>query len=257
MKMKKYTYIIGLIFTSLVLFSCSEFTDCFSGEGAQETRLYDVDFYDKLVLRQNISLEIIQSDEEFVEITTGSRRIDDVKVSVQDSTLTLEAEGLCSAGFSEAPIRAVISTSQLREIRNSSQFAVTSQDVLTYPRLALLSNRDFKSNTINVGDFDLEVDNLSVWVSTTGASIFNLKGKTKKFSFGNYTALGKINAHQLEADTVRADHRGFSDAHVSPKFMMRGEIVSTGNIILHRIPDSINVLETYTGRLMISEEALE
>ncbi len=239
------------------LTSCSDLNDCFSSSGASQTQIFEVDFFDKLVVRQNVSLEIIQSEEEFVEIKAGSNRIDEVYVFVQDSTLFIETGDLCTAGFSSAPVQAVVSTASLREIRNSSQFAIKGKGVLTYPRLALLSNRDFGGPTINVGDFDLEVDNEFVWINTSGASMFHIKGKTQRFDFGIYTATGKIEARNLLADTIWTSHRGYSEVHVSPKNVLKGEIRSTGNITLHRIPEIIDLEETFSGQLLIDENAIE
>ena len=233
--------------------ACSELNDCFTNSGAEETRIFEVDFFDQLVLRQNVSLQIIESDEEFVEITAGRNRIDEVFVKVQDSTLVIETGGFCTAGFSSAPVQAVVSTASLREIRNSSQFPIKSIGVLTYPRLALLSNRGIPGETINVGDFELQIDNDFVWVNTSGASLFNLKGKTNRFDFGIYTATGKIEAQNLIADTINASHRGYSEVHISPKHVLKGEIRSTGNITLHHIPEVIEVEETFTGTIIIDD----
>ncbi|MFO7702094.1 MAG: DUF2807 domain-containing protein [Psychroflexus maritimus] len=248
-----------LLLVTLIGFSlsCNDFEDCFASQGNEETSEFELGFYDKIVLREHISLEIIDSENEFVEITAGSRRMDDVEVYVQDSTLYLEATGLCTAGFSEAQIKAVVSTEKLREIRNSSQFSIKSRNTLTYPRLALLSNVNHPGPTINVGDFDLRIDNSYVWVSSTGNSIFNLQGRTENFSFGNYSSTGRINAQLLKTDTVSVDHRGYSNVHVSPKNHIKGRLRSTGNVILHRIPQTIDVEETYTGKLLIAEDTDE
>lgn len=241
-----------LFFTIWIFCSCDiEATkDCWQSRGETETRSYDVSDLERITIRENIRLEITYGNEDRLEAKGGKTHLDQLNMKQDGESYEFSAEDLCKSGFPEAPIALKLYTSKLKHIRNSSQFNVTSTNTLRLKTLTLIAEEFNDSEALNLGSFQLNVDSEHINITGTGISNFEVSGETEVFNFGTYSGSGSILSRHLTAKVVTFHHRSFSDAIVNPSEVLRGKILSTGNLISIKKPPVIEVEELYTGRLI-------
>jgi hypothetical protein len=247
--MKKY---IAILISTFFLNSCDADStkDCLRGSGKTETRVLDISGLEQLTIRENISLKITFSTEESLEITGGKYHLDQLEIVQNGNEFEFKVDGLCSTGFSEAPIVIKLKSSRLKYVRNSSQFDVISTNTLEFEELTLVSEDFNDTEALSLGNFKIEVDNSLVNIVGSGISDFELSGKTKRLNFGTFSGSGTVLARQLEAEVVTFFHRSFRNAVVTPIQRLEGEIRSSGNLISTKKPPQVDVEAFYTGELI-------
>lgn len=243
---------IVLIIVILVHLSCDTEAalDCLQSSGPKEIRNLNISSLEHIVIRENIRLEITYNDMDEVMAFGGKNHLDQLEIIQNGTQFEFKAEGLCKTGFAEAPILIKLRSSKLNFVRNSSQFDVISTNTLEFPTLTLVSEDFNDSEALNLGNFDLDVNNDRINITGNGISDFTLKGKTNILNFQFASGSGTLFARQLEAKVVTFFHRSFRDAVVYPTQRLEGEIRSTGNLISIKKPPQVEVEEFYTGRLV-------
>ncbi|MGM0635356.1 MAG: GIN domain-containing protein [Bacteroidota bacterium] len=245
--MKRFFYIL-----ICCCWACSPdaINDCLSSAGSWQTTEVAVNDFNKIIIRQNVALKVTDSEEEFVRVSAGENRLEDVEISSENGTLAVQIKDLCTAGFSNPPVVVEVSTNHLTEIRNASQFSVTSTNVLTFPNLILISENNVMSDALAVGDFELAIDNESLVISNGGVSSYYLKGQTDLLGLYLYRGVGQVHAQELTAEAVHVEHKAYGDVWVYPTQSISGELRSRGNVFLANIPPVIEVETFYTGELI-------
>ena len=141
----------------------------------------------------------------------------------------------------------------LNEIRNSSQYEVSSVNVLTYPELILISEDFNETNNFTVGDFRLELDNELVKIISNNLSFFYLSGETETLDVGFFGGSGRLEAENLVARHVKIFHRSSNDMMVNPQLSLTGELRGSGDLISINTPPIIDVEQFYTGQLIFQD----
>ena len=231
----------------LSLFSCTK--DCMEKPGNIITQEVTVPFFDKIIAGSGIQLSIEENPNQSIHITTGENRMDQVYYEVQDSTLFIEADNLCMLSSSYDPIRVFVKSPLISVIRNASENPITSQGVLTYPDITLWVEDD-ESNYLNVGDFNLQLDNQKVHVISNGIGNTHLTGQTEQLIVSYYNGIGKFEGKDLQAKQVFIFHRGENTISVNPTESLQGDIYSIGNLLSYSHPPIVHVTEHYEGRLI-------
>jgi hypothetical protein len=143
--------------------------------------------------------------------------------------------------FVEAP--------NLTEIRNASQYEVSSFGTLSYQNLSLISE-DFSENVeFTVGDFRLNVNNVQLDIVSNNISSFYINGTTENLFVGFFSGSGRFEGENLIAQNVEISHRGSNDMIVHPIQSLTGILRGTGNVISVNEPPLIDVERIYTGQL--------
>lgn len=106
---------------------------------------------------------------------------------------------------------------------------------------------------VNVGDFDLLINDQNLAIITNNVSNFTLFGKTQNFDINYASGQGKLLADKLEAQNITLFHRGTNDLLVNPIQEIKGEIRGTGNVISINRPPLAEVTEFYTGKLIFRD----
>jgi len=247
--MKKLLILILLVLNHL---SCdTEATlDCIQSSGQTELRDLNIPNLERIIIRENIRLEITYSETNEVQVLGGEQHLDQLEVIQNGTEYEFKAIGFCKTGFSEAPIVLKMKSSQLNYVRNSSQFEVVSTNVLRFPELSLISEDFNDPDALNLGNFSIEIDNERLNVVGNGISDFNLRGKTNRLNFNTASGSGTVLARELEAEAITFFHRSFRDAVVNPSQRLEGELRSSGNLISIKKPPLVEVEEFYTGQLI-------
>ena len=251
--MKKIIY-IGILF--LVFASCEidNVSDCFQSTGSVITTEFEVEPFTKLRFENDISVVLKQEPVQKVYIETGENLLSNIEVKVEDGVLIIKDNHGCSLAREYGVTKAFISVPNLTEIRNSSPRDITSDGVLNFPSLSLVSNTTGNIEGSNKsGDFILQVVCENFNVSANGQSIFYISGETKNANLGFSDEWPRFEGENFKIETLSILQRSATYMKVFPENKVSGEIRGTGDVILVNHPDIIEVEEFFTGRLIIED----
>jgi hypothetical protein len=244
--MKYLKYIIVVFF-----FSCDteSGSDCFKKAGTIISKDYTLaDFY-SVVFHENIELEIRQGSENRIQIAYGKNLIENISTSIVENQLIINNTTRCNLVRDYKPAKVILTAVTISEIRNASQFKVFCNETLKFNSLTLISE-DFFVETINVGDFQLRVENQDLNIISNNVSNFILTGTTNNLFINFASGQGKFEGENLIAQNIGIFHRGTNKMIVNPIQQITGEIRSSGNVISVNRPPLVDVDEFYTGKLI-------
>lgn len=246
--MKNYIYIL----ITLVIFSCNseDANDCFqkAGEIVQEEVM--LSSFDKILVNKDVALVLKQGVAFQVIIETGENLWSDVEAKVVDNELQLTNNNSCNYVRDYALTTVYVTAPNIKEIRSSTQYEISSDGVLNYNSLKLFSEDFNASESLTVGDFKLEVDTQNLRVVGNNISSFYISGTTQDLYVGFFSGTGRFQGEDLMAQDVEIYHRGTNDILVHPQASITGEIRSTGDVIAYNQPATVAVEEFYDGRLI-------
>lgn len=238
------------ILTILIIVSCDSDngSDCFKSSGVTTTKTYLLDDFSKIIIHEEIELEIKQGNQNSIEITYGKNVVDNILTEISDDKLEIR-NTTCNIFRGYQPAKVVLTATNITEIRNASQFKVFSNEILHFDSLTLISE-NFFLDVVNVGDFDLAIENNSLNIITNNVSNFYIKGKTNNLDIVFAAGQGKFNGEHLIAKNVHLFHRGINNLIINPIQKLSGEIRGVGDVISVNRPPVVEVTEFYTGRLI-------
>lgn len=238
----------------LLLFSCNseDAGDCFRTAGEMISREVEVGKFSRILVNENIRLVIREGAEYHVTVETGKNLVNDIRVRVQEGQLVLSGDISCNLFRDYDETTVYVTAPDISEIRNSSQWDVRSDGVLTYPELRIVSE-DYQNDYQNTGDFYLELDTNSFSMVFNNLSNCFVKGKTQTLSI--YLAAGnsRVDASGLEAGDISIYHRSSNDIIVNPIQRLSGDIYSTGDLISVNRPPETTVTRHYKGALIFRD----
>ena len=239
---------------TLQMLACSieDPSACFEQSGDESTKTITLENFSRVIVREGIVLEVQQGSENTVTITHGKNFLDNITAEIIGDRLNIDNTNECKFFNGYRPAKVVLTATDIVEIRNASQYTISSTDTLRFNSLTLISE-DFNEKEVNVGDFDIQINNQDMTIITNDVSNFLVAGKTENFNVTFASGQGKLVADKLEAQRIYLFHRGTNDLLVHPLQEITGEIRGTGNIISTNRPPSISVEEFYTGRLIFRD----
>lgn len=244
--MKRLIYICAFL-----IFACNseDANDCFQASGSIIQQEVDVVGFERILVNRDIELIITEAPEYKVIIETGENLINDVKAEVIDDRLVLTDDNNCNYVRDYGITKIYVEAPNLTEIRTSSQYEVSSNGILTYPSLKLLSE-DFNEVTdFTVGDFRLSLDSENLDIISNNISSFYIDGEVENLFVGFFSGSGRFEGENLIAQHVEINHRGSNDMVVNPQASLTGILRGTGNVISVNEPPLVDVERVYTGQL--------
>ncbi|MDJ0645887.1 MAG: head GIN domain-containing protein [Flavobacteriaceae bacterium] len=227
-------------------------TACFESAGEEISKTIKLDDFSRVIVREGIELEVQQGLENSLTIVHNENFMDDISIKIVEDRLIMENDSECKFFNGYRSAKAFLTATNITEIRNASQFTVTSKDTLRFDAFTIISE-DFLEKEVNVGDFDIVVNNQILRIITNDVSNFFVSGKTQSFDINFASGQGKLIADELRAQTILLFHRGTNDLFVYPVQEIKGEIRGTGNVISGNRPPTIDVGEFYTGKLIFRD----
>lgn len=222
-------------------------SDCFKKQGEQVTEVISVESFTKISVSAGIDLTVKQADEQTVKVTAGKNLIHDIRFEVADGELKIKDENGCEILRNTSVAKVYVTTPQLEKIYSASQFSVQSDGVLTFPELTLESGVIEETPS---SIFEIEVNNESLNINDNISSVFILEGQTNRLNVHFWGANGRLEAESLVATEVYINHRSTNDMVVFPVEKVKGQIRSTGNLVLKNVPPIIEVEQLYTGHIV-------
>lgn len=246
--MKKTIYIVLVV----LLISCNgeNALDCFQTAGSIIQQEVTVNTFEKILVNRDVELIVKKGPEQKVIIETGKNLINDVEAVVVDGKLILTDNNSCNFVRKYGITKVYVTSPNITEIRSSTQYDISSDGVLTYPSLTVLSEDFNAPDSFTVGNFKLEIDNSSLRVVFNNLSNCYVSGKTENLNVTFAAGDSRFEGRSLIAQKVTIWNRGSNDMIVNPQQELKGTISATGNVIAVHHPPVVNVEEQYTGRLI-------
>jgi len=248
--MKQIIYI--LICLLLVACNSEDASDCFQTEGHLVQQEVVVNTFEKILVNRDIELIVKEGLEYEVIVETGKNLLNDVEAIVVGNELQLTDNNGCNYVRDYGITKVYVTAPNIKEIRNSSQYEISSNGILTYPSLKLLSEDFNAPESFTVGDFRLQINNDKLNIVSNNISSFYISGTVNELFVGFYSGAGRFEGENLVAQNVDVFHRGSNDMIVNPQVSLSGELRGTGNLISVNPPLTVNVDELYIGELIFN-----
>ena len=244
--MKKIIYLLVFL-----VFACNseDANDCFQTSGTIVQQDVDVVGFERILVNRDITLIITEAPEYKVTIETGENLINDVKAEVIGDRLVLTDDNNCNYVRDYGITKIYVEAPNLTEIRTSSQYEISSNGVLNYPSLRLLSEDFNEATDFTVGDFRLSINSESLRITSNNISSFYINGEVETLFVGFFSGSGRFEGENLIAQNVEVNHRGSNDMVVNPQASLTGILRGTGNLISVNEPPIVEVERVYTGQL--------
>lgn len=238
-----------ILLFAIVLFSCDSenANDCLQTSGAIITKEFTVENFNKINISQGIELIIKEGTETKVIVETGQNLVNAITAEVTNEELFLRNSNGCNWMRDYNITKVYITTPTLINVYSSSQFAVKSDGVVSFPVLTLQSA--MFTNTAS-GTFELEVNCGVLTIEDNESSYFKISGNTVNLSVNFYDGNARFDGSDLTSNEVSCFQRSSNDIIVNPVSKISGTIYSTGNIVLKSIPPTIEVTQLYQGHLV-------
>ncbi|MEX0274726.1 MAG: DUF2807 domain-containing protein, partial [Flavobacteriaceae bacterium] len=113
--------------------------DCFQASGDRVQRTVEVPSFTKITVFETIKLVVKQGEEQEVRIETGANLMNEVSANVTDGRLVLRNENGCNYVRKYGLTTVYVTSPNLVEIRSSTGLSVSSDGILHYGDLLLIS----------------------------------------------------------------------------------------------------------------------
>ena len=241
--MRHIVWIISLVF----LISCKE--ECNEAVGKIIQKEIVVTAFDEIIVNSGIQLTIREAEVQQVIVEAGENKFDNVHTSVSGNTLELQADDSCFFNPTLDAVKVFVSSPSVKLIRNSSEYEISSDGILNYPNLQLISE-DHESDYGNYGNFNLHVNSHNLSILSNGLSVFAIRGNTTNLGLYYYSGIGKFEGRDLIADFVTVYHRGDNSIKVNPQQSLKGGLYGTGDLISYNRPPIVEISEHFMGKLI-------
>ncbi|MDB4094161.1 DUF2807 domain-containing protein [Flavobacteriaceae bacterium] len=242
-----------LFYTLLLLmfFSCDkeDAWGCIQTAGAPVVQVLNVEAFERILVNRDIKLVVKQGHDYKVEIQTGENLLSDIEVVVVDNELQLSDRNSCNYVRDFGLTKMIVTTPALKGIRSSTQYLTSSEGVLNFESLALVSE-NFNSNYLSSGDFKLTIETQSLSVIANNLSSFNISGAVETLTVGFYAGLCEFKGTDLIAQHVKIFQRSSHDITVNPQQSLTVDIRSVGDVISVQRPPVVELEQYYTGQLL-------
>ncbi|MHA7056198.1 head GIN domain-containing protein [Aquimarina sp. M1] len=247
--MKRAIFIIGCLF--FLACDTENAIDCFQRTGHIVRQEVEVVEFTRILVNPNVELILREGADTSVIIETGDNLLDEVSAIVEGDRLVLSNTNDCNFVRDFNQTKIFVTAPNITEIRSATQFDISSDGVLTYPSLRLLSE-DFNEDTGGniTGTFTLEINAERLSVVGNNIASFFIEGSVVDLSVGFFSGTGRFEGAELIAEHVDILHRGTNKIIINPQQSIVGEILSTGDIIAENKPNIVEVQELFTGRLI-------
>ncbi|MBC7641967.1 MAG: DUF2807 domain-containing protein [Flavobacterium sp.] len=242
--------ILLLIFSAIILISCSKPGQCIESSGNDITKEYSLPSFNKIKVYNGINLVISQGAVQKIEIKTGENLIGNIDVTVTDNMLIVKDNTTCNWVREYGQTTVYVTTPTLTDIICKTEKLISSNGLLKFPSLRLEAID--LTDGAGTGDFNLQIDNDVFLIESNNVSNFYISGKTKDFTANFYEGNGRIEAANLKCNNLMVFHRGSNDMIVNPQIKMSGKMYSTGNIQCRNYLVINEILALYQGQVIFN-----
>lgn len=225
--------------------------DCFQNEGKKVRYEVTVPAFTNITVFENVALVLKQGDVQKVEIATGALLQSEVSAEVEGDRLLLRDTNDCNYFRDYGATTVYVTSPNIAEIRSSTGRTISSDGVLAFQDLSLLSESFInpESETTD-GSFVLDLDTQNLRLVVNGIAYFDLSGRTEDLSITIAAGDSRVEAENLIAQNINLNHRGSNDLFINPQQSLIGVIRGTGNVVSYFRPANVDVEILYKGQLL-------
>ncbi len=240
------THII-LVVASLLLFGCDkeDAPDCFQKAGNEATVVRELDHrIRKIEITDMIELELVQSEENFIEITGPENLLPEIITEYSNGDeLKISNDNTCNFVRSFKVKFTVRIYSDVEEILNLGEGSITSINTIERDYFLL-------ENEQTSGDIDLDFNCDSVFVLMhNGVSKIHLSGSAQETHL-YHNGLGTFDASNLISEYTSVNQSSINDIHVHSNHYLFVYLSSRGNAYYSGSPSNIDLDREGSGELI-------
>ncbi|MVO10609.1 hypothetical protein GOQ30_15655 [Flavobacterium sp. TP390] len=234
----------------VLLVSCGISEDCFKGNSNSVTLTFPYENFTKIKVYTGVGLVIKEGPIYEVKVETKENIKGDIEVFLDGDFLVIKDNSTCNIARDYGVTTVSVTAPNIEEIHSKTDQDIRSDGVLKYGLLRLFSIRD-DGDGAGTGNYFIILDsNGQFVVESNSFSNYYIEGKCKEMLLNFYNGEGRFEGEFFEADSIHLYHRGSNDMIVRPIEKIDGEILSTGNVLLKHLPNTIDVEQRFTGRLI-------
>lgn len=239
--------VLSLVVIFFLVISCQDSDSCLQQSGDSISKTLTLESFDEIDIPKGVSVEIIDANEYRIEINSKENYYSNLNFQVLNNQLIIKNEMSCSMLHDYKIASIKIFTPTLSKIISRTQFEVSSVGVLHYPNLELITSLETESAS---SVFNLNVNNQVLRIIDNQVGYFKIQGKTVWLDIALYGGNGKVDAKNLSAYDCTFFQRSNNDILVNASNKLQGTIYSVGNVQVYSVPDSVEVVQKYTGKLI-------
>ncbi|MEO8085409.1 MAG: head GIN domain-containing protein [Bacteroidota bacterium] len=233
-----------LPFCLVLLFACcskENGCDCVKSTGPIVTEKRSIGEFDRIEVRKNVIVTLVQDTINYVEVEAGSHLIDLVKTEVNNGILKITNDNTCNWVRSyDIEVKASVHLKKISRIDHFGSKEINCSNKLEVDVLDVYEN--------NSADIHLNVAaNRMLARQMIGGGDIYLTGSAR-FCYTYGGSFGYIYASDLISDSVQVDHRGTGEIHVNPASWLGVYIADRGNVYYKGSPEILSDIKG-TGRL--------
>ncbi|MGB3776669.1 MAG: head GIN domain-containing protein [Leeuwenhoekiella sp.] len=239
--------------SALLFFSCDSenVSNCVQEAGERVEQEYELASFNSIIVEERLQLILKQGPQQKVVVQTGKNLLGDIEASVTDGILTVYNTNGCNLVRDYNITQVIVTSPDIKNVRNASGYEVQSDGVLSYNSLTLVSeDLEEEDKYHKDGDFRLELAVDSLKIVANGLSNFFLSGTAQNADIELLEGDMRVEAQDLAIENLYIFHRGTQKVIINPIQSLRGRVLSTGDLISVNRPPIVEVEETYTGKLI-------
>lgn len=199
--------------------------NCFKKTGALTTITID-DFSDfkKLLIYDNVELEIVEAQEEYFELTYGKNLLPKVVMEQHNDSLSFFNENSCdwTRDFEKPKLKWFTDKTTLN-ILCLSNGSITSADTLRNDLIIRVENA--------TNEIELKINNNSTTLLSNSSSLFTVAGRSKSLKVRAYFNDGIYNCINLKVNRADILQRGYNDITLNVRDSLIGSIENAGRVL--------------------------
>lgn len=247
-----YLYTLGFLGVGLIAGCDSDKgLNCFQAAGDSIEQVVEVASFTEIVVEERIQLIVKQGTQQQVVVRTGENLLNDIEVRVNEGVLTLFNNNGCNLVRDYNISQIIVTVPDLKSIRNASGYEVQSEGVLDFTSLSLISEDIAEEDGFHKdGDFRLQLDVDELSITANGLSNYFLSGMVDEAYLEILEGDARFEGRDLFVQDLTVYHRGTNKVIVNPTESIRGQVLSTGDLIVVNRPAVVEVDELYTGKII-------
>lgn len=230
----------------LLFFACDseDAPSCFKKAGDAITIEIAAEEFNSLEINDQFNVIIEEGSNQKIFLDYFDNLIGDVEYEVKEGLFVIRDNNSCSwvRDYNFPVLR--ITHPNITDIRQNGGGLITNLGVLHYDRINLISER-------RSGDFDLTIDNETLYIVNNDLSNYYIKGKTNELIIVFASGNGRFEGENLVTQSTHIFHRASNDMVVNTQNSLTGRILGTGNVIfVGSKPPTIDISIENRGKLI-------
>lgn len=228
---KLFTIYCLLLFT---LFSCNSESanDCIKKSGNVIKReISDIPVFDRIKVGAGIELILFQDSEHKIEIETGENLMNDISVQVIDGELIIKNNISCNWFRNYNPAKAYITFTDISRIYSISQHKIHSNQTLHFDEIEL-SSGIFGEGVAS--EFNLDIVCNRININANDTTYIVLSGSSNYMFVGFWAGAPRLESENFQVNYIDFFQRSSNDMILHPIEEIKGNIYSTGNVIIKK-----------------------